>query len=218
MIATDIDFAAARKHMVDSQVRPNKVTNPRLIAALRSVERERFLPADRSALAYADEDVPLGGGRVLMEPMVLARLLQAAAPMPGEKALVIGAGTGYGAAVLAACGLTVFAVEEDAALLAIGRAAVPAEVSLVSGPIEAGWAGRAPYDLILVEGAVDAFPAAFGAQLVPLTGRLVGVRRTGTTSQAVIGESVGGQLSVLPLFECATPLFPTFRRAPGFVF
>jgi protein-L-isoaspartate(D-aspartate) O-methyltransferase len=97
-------FADARANMVDSQVRPNKVTDPRILHAMRTLPRERFLPPALASLAYADEDVPLGNGRVLMEPMVLARLLQIAAPMPGEVALVVGAGTGYGAAVLAACG------------------------------------------------------------------------------------------------------------------
>ena len=98
------DFSAARTLMVDGQVRPNKVTDARVLAAMGSLPRERFVPADRTALAYSDEDVPLGGGRYLVEPMVIARLVQIAAVRTGERALVVGAGTGYGAALLAACG------------------------------------------------------------------------------------------------------------------
>src|SRR5208282_6497251 len=94
-------FADARNRMVDSQIRPNRVTDPRILAAMRCLPRERFLPPAVVSLAYADEDVPLGNGRYLMEPMVLARLLQAANLGEGERALVIAAGTGYSAAVLA---------------------------------------------------------------------------------------------------------------------
>ena len=110
--------------MVDSQIRPNKVSDPRVLAAMRHIPRERFLPSRLAVLAYADEDVPLGNGRALMEPMVLARLVQLAAPTAGEKALVVAAGTGYGSALLAACGAQVTALEEDEALLAIAGPAL----------------------------------------------------------------------------------------------
>jgi protein-L-isoaspartate(D-aspartate) O-methyltransferase len=216
MVSSGIDFAAARGHMVDSQIRPNRVTHARLIAAMRSVPREAFLPAALAASAYADGDVKLGGGRVLMEPRVLARLLQAAEPRPGERALVVAAGAGYGAALLAACGVAVTALEDDAAL----RAMAPATpgVSFVNGAPAAGWPSGAPYDIILIEGAVAEVPEALGAQLAEGTGRLVAVRRGGAVSQAVLGEVFGGVLSLAILFDCATPLLPAFRRAPGFVF
>ena len=103
-------FADARRNMVDSQIRPNRVTDPRILAAMRRLPRESFLPSAVRALAYADEDVPLGNGRFMMEPMVLARLLQAAALIDQERVLVVGAGTGYGAAVIAACGCKVTAL------------------------------------------------------------------------------------------------------------
>jgi protein-L-isoaspartate(D-aspartate) O-methyltransferase len=98
------DYTAARNLMVDGQVRPNKVYDPRIIAAMRRLPRERFVPPALAARAYADEDVNLGNGRALMEPMVIARLVQMAAVRPGERALVVASGTGYGAALLAACG------------------------------------------------------------------------------------------------------------------
>src|SRR6476619_4897977 len=107
-------FADARNHMVDRQIRPTKVTDPRIIAAMRRLPRERFLPPRLASLAYADEDVPLGEGRVLIEPAVIARLVQLAAIATGERALVVAAGTGYGAALLAACGARVTALEDSA--------------------------------------------------------------------------------------------------------
>ena len=142
-------FAEARNRMVDSQVRPNKVTDPRIIAAMRRLPRERFLPSRLASLAYADEDVPLGEGRVLIEPAVIARLVQLAAIATGERALVVAAGTGYGAALLAACGARVTALEDSASLQAIARsvlAELAPSVSLVAGPLAAGWPVGAPYE------------------------------------------------------------------------
>ena len=150
-------FAEARNRMVDSQIRPNKVTDPRIIAAMRQLPRERFLPPHLAPLAYADEDVPLGEGRVLIKPTVIARLVQLTAIAAGERALVVAAGTGYGAALLAACGARVTALEEAAPLQAVARtvlAELAPSVSLVAGPLAAGWAPGAPYDVILIEGAV----------------------------------------------------------------
>lgn len=219
------DFAAARTHMVDSQVRPNKVTDRALIAAMREIPRERFLPPALAPLAYADEDVKLGAGRVMIEPMVLARLLQAAAVQPGEVALVVAAGTGYGAAVLSRCGAKVTALEESAELGALARlalAAVAPGVNLVAGPLAEGWADGAPYGLIIIEGAVAEIPPALIAQLAP-GGRLLAIRSRGGSGagllgEAILGEAIGGHLAITVLFDCATPPIPSLRPAPGFVF
>jgi len=222
---------AARNNMVDSQVRPNKVVDPRILDAMRQIPRERFVPADMASLAYADEDVPLGGGRYLMEPMVIARLVQAAAVRRGERALVVGAGSGYGAALLAALGAQVIALEQDAALLeiaraAIGRAALPGyatSVTLAGGPLAAGWPAGMPYDLMLIEGAAEHVPTALIGQLKRDGGRIVAVRATpGQVSHAALGEVVegpaGAGLAWQALFDCATPVLPALRLAPGFVF
>lgn len=218
-----MDFAAARAMMVDSQVRPNKVTDPRIIAAMRSLPRERFVPAAQASLAYSDEDVPLGGGRVLLEPMVIARLVQIAAVQEGERVLVVGAGSGYGAALLAACGADVTALEQDAALLAMARAALPQlapGVKLVEGALAEGWKGGAPYDLILIEGAVPEIPPALPALLRGDGGRIVAVLKPGArVGQAVLCAPLGGgRLHPAPVFDCATPVLPMLRREPGFVF
>ena len=217
------DFLAeARNNMVDSQIRPNRVTDPRILAAMRHLPRERFLPVSLESRAYTDEDVPLGNGRALMEPMVLARLLQFAAPTEGERVLVVAAGTGYGAAVLAACGCRVFAVEEDQGLLALARTALTAEapsVTLNAGPLAAGWPSGAPYDLILIEGAVAEIPATVQAQLRGGSGRLVGVLcGPGRTSQAVLAEATQAGLSIQPIFDCAVPPIPSLMPAPAFEF
>jgi protein-L-isoaspartate(D-aspartate) O-methyltransferase len=215
-------FADARNCMVDSQIRPNRVTDPRVLSAMRRLPREQFLPANVWALAYADEDVPLGNGRYMLEPMVLARLLQAANLRDNERVLVVGAGTGYGAAVLAACGCRVTALEEDTSLLAIAGTVLPQEapgVTLVSGPLAAGWPAHGPYDLILIEGAVSRIPPALAAQTHRETGRiLAAIHAEGRTTQAVIAETTAFGVGISPLFDCATPPVPSLRQAPVFAF
>ncbi|MCC6716375.1 MAG: protein-L-isoaspartate O-methyltransferase [Acetobacteraceae bacterium] len=217
------DFTAARTLMVDGQVRPNKVTDPRVLAAMGALPRERFVPADRTALAYSDEDVPLGGGRYLIEPMVIARLVQMAAVRAGERALVVGAGTGYGAALLAACGASVVALEQDADLLAIARTILPGlapGVTLVEGSLAEGWKAAAPYDIVLIEGAVPEIPAAILAQLRGDGGRLVTVLKPDVrVGRAVLCNNAGGgRMEPQPVFDCAIPILPMLQRAPGFVF
>lgn len=215
------DFAAARKMMVDSQVRPNKVSDPRILAAMLALPRERFVPDATRARAYADEDVPLGGGRVLIEPMVIARLVQLAAPVAGERVLVAAAGSGYGAALIAACGTLVTALEDDTALLGIARSALAgvAGVTIAEGGPQAGWPAGAPYDLVVLEGAAAEVPEALVAQMKPRTGRFVGIRAgRGRTACAVSGLVQDGRLALVPAFDCATPALPALREAPGFVF
>ncbi len=222
----DIDpqaFAEARNRMVDSQLRPNKVADPRIIAAMRHLPRERFLPAHLAPRAYVDEDVPLGNGRVLMEPCIIARLVQLAAVAAGERALVVAAGTGYGAALLAACGARVTALEEAASLQAIARtvlAELAPSVSLVNGPLAAGWPPGAPYDVILIEGAIAEIPAAVGQQLHQQTGRLVAVLMGSGAGlcQAVLAEATQAGLRAQPVFDCATAPLLSLLPSPGFVF
>lgn len=217
-----MDFAEARTRMVDSQIRPNKVTDPRIIGAMRQLPRERFVPPERASLAYVDEDVPLGAGRVLIEPMVIARMLQLTAVDAGERVLVVAAGTGYGAAILASCGARVTALEDAAPLLAIARetlAEFAPSVSLVSGPLAAGWPPGAPYDVVLIEGAVQMIPPAIGEQLHRETGRLVAVSvGEDGCGQAVLAEATTVGLRAQPMFDCSTPLIPGLVKTPGFVF
>ncbi len=205
-----LDFAIARNMMVDGQIRPNKVTDPRIIAAMRSIARERFLPPALASLAYVDIEVDLGVGRVLPQPMVTARLLQLAELRDGDRVLVVGAGTGYSAALAVACGAVVTALDTQSGVASVG-------VSWATGPLEAGWAACGPYDLILIDGAVAEFPAGFAAQLAP-NGRLVGVQVSGGIGRAMRGIVVGGSLRTVPMFDCNAAMLPGLAKAASFVF
>ncbi len=218
-----MDYAVARRHMVDGQIRPNRVTNPRLLDALLELPRETFLPRAVQSRAYTDEDVPLPGGRAMLEPMVLAKLVQLAAVRPGDRILVAGAGTGYGAAVLARLGGRVIAVEADEPLLAIARQALPACLPAGAVRLEAtdptqGFAAGAPYDVVLIEGEVPEIPEVISGQLAE-GGRLVGVLGSGRRDgRAVLGQRLGGGFTLTPVFDCAAAPLPAFAKAPGFVF
>lgn len=225
-----LDFAMAREIMVDGQIRPNKVTDQRILSAMRTLPRELFVPPALAEQAYIDEDLVIAQGatgpRVLVEPLIVARLVQLLNPRAKQRALVVGAGTGYGAAVLAACGVHVTALEENEELLAIARQVLPrvgADVSVVAGPLNEGWAKAGPYDLILIEGAVAELPGFCTHQLRSDTGRLSTViapygERSGNASYAVVGEPVPGGLRTHWAFDCATPLLPGLVVRPQFVF
>jgi protein-L-isoaspartate(D-aspartate) O-methyltransferase len=218
----DAFLTDARNRMVDSQVRPNRVSDPRILDAMRTLPRERFLPDAVRSLAYADQNVPLGGGRVLLQPMVLARMLQAAMPLPEEKVLVVAAGTGYSAALLAAMGCKVTALEGSSALLDRAKpvlAAVAPSVTLVTGALASGWPAAAPYDLILVDGAVPEVPALLAGQLDRGCGRLVTIiRESEHSGHAVQAEPTPGGISVRALFDCQSPVLPGFATAQVFQF
>ncbi len=213
----DIDFTRARNVMVDGQLRPTNVTDTRVLDAMRTLPRERFVPASVAAFAYIDDDLEIAPRRFLLKPLVLARLIQLAAPVQGETALIVGAGSGYGAAVLAACGVQVIALEEDSALLELARAA-GAGVTLQQGPLAAGWAERAPYDLVLIEGAVRAIPERLARQ-VAATGRLVTVMAPlGRGSYAAIAEPSAGGLAVRAAFGASAHVLPGLMPVAGFAF
>ncbi len=214
------DYTLARNLMVDGQLRPSKVTDRRILDAMRSLPRESFVPAQVAALAYIDEDLPLGHGRVMLKPLVIARLLQLAAPRDGETALVVGSNTGYGAAILASCGVQVTALEEDEALIALATHAIgdTAGIAFVQGRLADGHAAHAPYDLVVIEGAVPAIPDSIGRQ-VAAGGRLVTIiAAPGRAGYAAIAEPSTGGLSAQPAFDATAPLLPGLAPAPGFSF
>lgn len=216
------DYAAARLNMVESQVRPNKVTDHRLLEALLDVPRELFLPERLRGIAYVDEDIPLGGGRYLMEPMVFARLLQAAAIRPTDTVLEIGGATGYGAAVLARLAARVVSLESEAERARAAEAALRglgvANVKVVIGPLVDGYAVDAPYDVILFEGAAERVPPGTADQLAE-GGRLVAVvAPPGEPGRATFLTRVGGALSRRIVCDAATPVLPGLQLEPGFAF
>ncbi|MGE0668077.1 MAG: protein-L-isoaspartate O-methyltransferase [Sphingomonadales bacterium] len=215
------DFAAARKQMVDSQLLPNKVTDARLIEAMSAVPREAFLPASLRGVAYVDEDVQVAPGRYVIEPMVFARLLQAAAIRPTDVVLDLGCATGYSAAVLARLAGVVVAIEEDAALAAKateGLEAVGAEnAAVISAPLNAGYAAQAPYDVIVLQGSVEEVPAALLEQLAE-GGRLAAVIAGRGIGKATLFTRDDGVVGQRQLFDAGLPALPGFAREAGFVF
>ena len=215
-------YDTARANMIESQLRPNKVTDERVIGAVSRLRRELFVPEPLRGVAYVDEDLPLGRGRYLMEPMVAARLLQALMPGAKETALVVGAGVGYEAALLALLTRNVVALETDEELARLGRAALVdhriATVLYVEGPLAGGHRQRGPYDLILFAGAAVEIPSDIAAQLAE-GGRLAVVLRPGQgIGRATLATRTGGVLAQRVIFDAATPLLPGFVPKPVFVF
>ncbi len=159
------DFAAARRNMVDGQIRTADVTDLRLLWAFQDTPRERFVPPQSTALAYVDFDLPVAPRRGLIKPRLLAKMLQIADIAPTDRVLDVGTATGYGAAVLARVAAQVVALEEDAELAGAARGALSGvtNVQVVSGALAAGWAAESPYDVIVVEGATEVVPETLAA-------------------------------------------------------
>ena len=215
------DFAAARLNMVLSQLEPNRVTDAAVVAAMSEVPRERFVPEGLAGVAYVDEDIQVAPGRYLMEPMVFARLLQAAAPRPQELVLDLGCATGYSAAVLAKLTATVVAMESDDELAARATETLAAlaidNAAVITGALAEGRADQGPYDLIVIEGSVPDVPGALADQLAE-GGRLVAVIGAGPMGKATLVERGDAVLSRRVLFDAATPPLPGFDTAPAFTF
>ncbi|HIC81601.1 MAG TPA: protein-L-isoaspartate O-methyltransferase [Kiloniellaceae bacterium] len=217
-----VDFAAARLNMVDSQIRTNKVTDPRVIEAFETVPRERFVGEPLEGIAYVDEDLEVAPARFLMEPMVLARLLQAAAPGPTDMVLDVACASGYSTAVLAGLAETVVGLDNDRGLVESANRTLNGldidNAVVVEGALAAGYSKQAPYNVVVIQGAVTEVPAAIKAQMAD-GGRLVTV----VVDEAGIGRATliqrsGEVYSARVLFDAATPVLPGFERAPGFVF
>jgi protein-L-isoaspartate(D-aspartate) O-methyltransferase len=216
-------FEAARTHMIESQIRPNKVTNERVLDAFARIRRELFVPDHLRSIAYVDEDLPIARRRYLMEPMVAARLIQAVLPQRRDTALVVGAGTGYEAAVLGVLVRAVVALEEDQELARLARAALVEEkiasVSVVEGRLRDGCRLRAPYDVILFGGAVADVPDEIFGQLAE-EGRMAAVVEVegAGIGRAVLTGRAGGVIARRVIFEAAISLLPGFEPKPAFEF
>lgn len=217
-----INFEQCRRNMVESQLRPNKVTDEKVLAAMGSIPREIFAGSEYQGIAYVDEDIALGDGRYLMEPMVLARLLQAAEIGDDDVVLDIGCGSGYTAAVCAQIAATVVAVESDP-MLAAEATRIMGEIGannavVVDGALNEGYVKQAPYDVIIFSGAVPKIPEGIEEQLSD-GGRMVAVIEAEEgRSQAVLAVNTSGVVTHRTIFDASIPLLPGFVREAGFVF
>lgn len=187
------DFPAARRAMIDSQLRPQGVTDPAVLAAMAAVPREEFVPEPLRAMAYSDRPIDLGNGAALMPPAALARLLTELQPRPGERALVVGAGNGYAAAVLRHLGLDT----DTAAATAFH--------------------GKAAYDIVLIDGAVEEVPPAIIDSLAP-GGRLAAAIADDGVTRLAVGKVAGGVLGLRRFADVHVPLLPGFARPRAFTF
>ena len=215
---SEITAAEMRSAMIDSQLRTNDVTDPAVVAAMGAVPREAHVPAALASVAYMDRAIALESGRLLNPPLVTGRMLVAAAIRPGMRVLLIGAATGYTAALLAKLGAEVHAVEEAEALVAIGRpATAEANIRWVQGPLAAGAPDAAPYDRIIIDGAIEILPDALAAQLAE-GGRIVAARREGAVSRLVQGVKAGGAIALRSFADMDVAPLPGFAAPAGFRF
>ena len=213
------DFDAMRQAMVSSQLRPNAVSDPRVIAAMARVPRHVYLPDAVRAIAYRDTAIPLGGGRAANTPMATGRLLTEAYLRRADRVLLIGAATGYTAAILAELVAHVVALESDPHLAAAARNGLTGMtgVEVVEGPLGEGHAAGAPYDVLIIDGAVPAIPDALVAQVAP-EGRVVsGLAERGLTRLAA-GRRTAGGFALVPFADAECAMLPGFDRPTPFRF
>jgi protein-L-isoaspartate(D-aspartate) O-methyltransferase len=215
-------YEAARANMIERQLQPNRITDERVINAFASIRRELFVAEKLRPIAYSDDDLPLGNGRYLMAPMVAARLLQAAEIRRSDNALVVGAGVGYEAALIALLGRGVVALEADGELARQGRAALVehrlANVNFIETTQAQAGRMRSAYEVILFAGAVAEIPPEISSQLAE-NGRMVAVIKADSgPGRATLTTRTGGILASRVMFDAATPLLPGFVRKPAFVF
>ena len=222
-----IDFAQTRRNMVDGQLRTYDITDQSVLTAMGRVPREHFVPPGREMIAYTDQYVIVGdagveGPRFMLAPMVFARMLQHAQVRPGMRVLDVASGLGYSAAVLAEIGAEVVALESSEALGEETRRKLRAlgepRIEVVTGPLQEGHPAGAPYDVIVINGCIQARPQALLEQLVD-EGRLVCIEGDGSrTSRATLYVRSGALFGDRPLFDAAAPVLPAFKVEPGFVF
>jgi protein-L-isoaspartate(D-aspartate) O-methyltransferase len=222
-----LDFAQARRAMVDSQLRTFDVFDIPVLAAMEAVPRERFVPPGRESLAYIDQDIPVSDGiagaerRFMLKPMVLGRMIQALEVEAGARALDVASGLGYSAAVLARLGAHVVALESTEAAAQAARQRLASlgieNVAVVSGPLDQGYPHGAPYDIVLVNGLIEVRPQRLLNQLAD-GGRLACIERRGRAGRAVLYVRSGDAFGSRAIFDAGAPELPAFKADPGFVF
>lgn len=213
------DYTARRRVMVDTQVRPSDVTKFPIIDAMLTVPRERFVPVAAREMAYMGEHLDLEGGRVVLDPRVLAKMLDSLNIQPDEMVLDLGCGLGYGAAVMSRLAEAVVAVEEDEALARDAEAELAANdadnVAVIAAPLTEGAPKHGPYDVILIEGGVQELPETIPAQLKS-GGRIGVLFMNDTLGTFRLGLKLGDAISWRDMFDATAPVLPGFARAPAF--
>lgn len=209
---TEQNFSSMRAAMVESQLRTSGVDDQRVVAVMARMPREDFVPAERRAMAYIDRAIPLGGGRAINPPLATGRLLKEAQVEPGDRVLLIGAATGYSAALLKALGAQVTAVEEEGGPEAMGY-----DGAILRGPLSAGAVDGAPYDLLFIDGAVEQVPAAIVKQLADGARVVTGIVERGVT-RLCSGRAINGILGLTSLTDVEMVVLPGFAAPEGFIF
>jgi protein-L-isoaspartate(D-aspartate) O-methyltransferase len=215
-----LDTASLRATMVATQLRPNDVTDARIRDAMLTIPRERFVPAAAVAVAYAEDCIPLGNGRVLADPRAFSKLLQLAAVTPEDAVLDVGCATGYSSAVLSLLAARVTALEEDPSLARQAEQnlkSLTPNTHVVCGALAAGCPERGPYDVILLNGAVEIEPAVLLSQLKD-GGRLAAIWRRGPAGQARLYVNHGGAIGERSDFNALLPVLPGFEKPSIFIF
>jgi len=215
------DLTQARINMVENQIRPNDVTDLRIQKAMLTIPRELFLPKTVSSLAYSEERLEVAPGRRVMEPRTLAKMIQAAEIKSTDLVLLVGVATGYAAAIAAQLAAAVVALEEDASLAESAAANFSRlnvdTIAVVTGPLVAGHAAQAPYDVILIDGGVEFMPDGLTDQLAQ-GGRLIAALVDGAVGTARIFERSGESVSSRYLFDATMPILPGFEKPREFAF
>jgi len=217
-----IDFVQLRRNMIESQLRPCDVNDVPLLKAMEVVPRELFVPPGREAFAYIDQNIPVSEGderRFMLQPMVIGRMIQALELVSGDKVLEIGSGLGYASAIMGELGASVVAVESDAALASSARELLSGwpDVTVVEGPLNEGASSRAPFDAILVHGAVEKLPGILLDQLKD-GGRLVAIENTDGVPRVILHTRAGQSFGRLEILDVSAPVLTGFHRDSGFVF
>jgi protein-L-isoaspartate(D-aspartate) O-methyltransferase len=216
---SDQNFTSMRRAMVESQLRTNDINDPAIIRAILSIPREDYVPEERRATAYIDRPVPLTDDRALNPPLATARLLMAASVSTGQKELLVGAAMGYTAALLCALGARVYAVESDPVLAAKAREmlASRSQATVVEGPLEAGHADGAPYDILFVDGAIETVPDALIEQL-KVRGRAVFARAEQGITRLCMGVRSAGGFGASAFADSEAVVLPGFAEPRNFSF
>jgi len=210
------EFSNRRMMMVDTQVRPSDVTKFPIIAAMLAVPREAYVPEAKREAAYVGHNIDIAERRVLLEARTLAKLLDMLDIQPGESVLDLGCGMGYSAAVIAEIGGKVTAVEENAALASAAETALAGRARVIAGPLVAGATESAPFDVIILQGAVETVPEVLLTQLKE-GGRIAAIFMSGALGTAKVGYKLDGEVSWRPVFNATAPILPGFEAKRGFV-